>query len=185
MKQLSVLVLDDELRMRDEIEEFLSGKNFLIYKAGAPGLAFEILEKTSIDILILDVKLPEMDGLEVLKKVKQSYPDIEVIMISGHGDMDTVIEAMRHGAVDYLRKPFGPLDIQLAIERTEKYISLNSELRTTQNKLQVLRNQQSLISRELESKIEKEFLCDVDIRMPDNELGKKAMPGKPEIKVEK
>jgi DNA-binding NtrC family response regulator len=141
MKQLSVLVLDDELRMRDEIEEFLSGKNFLIYKAGAPGLAFEILERTAIDILILDVKLPEMDGLEVLKKVKQSYPDMEVIMISGHGDMNTVIEAMRFGAFDYFQKPFRLAEISHAIERTKRFILLNEKLKITEHKYDLLSNE--------------------------------------------
>jgi DNA-binding NtrC family response regulator len=141
MKQLSVLVLDDELRMRDEIEEFLSGKNFLIHKAGAPGLAFEILERTRVDILILDVKLPEMDGLEVLKKVKHAYPDMEVIMISGHGDMNTVIEAMRFGAFDYFQKPFRLAEISHAIERTKRFILLNEKLKITEHKYDLLSNE--------------------------------------------
>ncbi len=141
MKQLSVLVLDDEVRMRDEIEEFLSGQQYRIYKAGNPSSAFEILEVNNIDILILDVKLPEMDGLEVLQKVKQMHPGMEVIMISGHGDMSTVIEAMRHGAFDYFQKPFRLPEINHAIERTKRFILLNEKLKSTEHKFNILSNE--------------------------------------------
>ncbi len=141
MKNLSVLVLDDELRMRDEIEEFLSGQQYLIHKSGTPSAAFDILEKAPIDILILDVKLPEMDGLEVLKRVKKSHPDIEVIMISGHGDMNTVIEAMRHGAFDYFQKPFRLPEISHAIERTRRFILLSEKLKSTEYKFDLLSNE--------------------------------------------
>ena len=138
MKQLNILVLDDEPRMRDEIEEFLSGQKYVVYKAGLPSEALAILEKTPIDILILDVKLPEMDGIEVLKRVKESHPDLEVIMISGHGDIHTVIESMRFGAFDYFQKPFRLPEINHAIERTKRFIILNEKLKITEHKFDLL-----------------------------------------------
>jgi DNA-binding NtrC family response regulator len=138
MKTLRILVLDDELRMQDEIEEFLIGQQFIVHKAGTPSEAFTILDKTEIDILILDIKLPEMDGLEVLQKIKASHPDMEVIMISGHGDMNTVIEAMRYGAFDYFQKPFRLPEIKHAIERTRRFILLNEKLRKTEQKFNLL-----------------------------------------------
>jgi len=138
MKQLNILVLDDEPRMRDEIEEFLGGQNYMVYKAGSPSEAFKILEGTEVDILILDVKLPEMDGLEVLQKVKDSHPNMEVIMISGHGDMHTVIEAMRYGAFDYFQKPFRLPEINHAIERTGRFIKLSAKLKSTEHKFDIL-----------------------------------------------
>ena len=138
MKQMNILVLDDEVRMQDEIEEFLSGQHYNVYKAGTPSAAFKTLGHTPVDILILDIKLPEMDGLEVLKKVKQSHPEIEVIMITGHGDMQTVIEAMRHGASDYFQKPFRLPEINHAIERTKRYIMLSNELKSTTHKFDIL-----------------------------------------------
>lgn len=76
---------------------------------------------------------------------------MEVIMISGHGDMDTVIQAMRDGAIDYLRKPFRHIDIQLSIERTEKYLKLYKQFREMQD-------QHSLISTELERMIDRDFI---------------------------
>ncbi|MDY0077236.1 MAG: sigma-54 dependent transcriptional regulator [Bacteroidales bacterium] len=128
MEQISILVLDDEHRLRDELEEFLSRKNFLVHKAADPSEAFEILEKHKIDIAIVDIKLPQMSGLEVLQRIKESWPKTEVIMISGHGDMKSVIEAMRQGANDYFQKPFRLADIEHAIHRTERFISLSRQL---------------------------------------------------------
>ena len=79
-----------------------------------------------------------MGGLEVLQKVKVSHPDMEVIMISGHGDMNTVIEAMRYGAFDYFQKPFRLPEIKHAIERTRRFILLNEKLRSTEQKFNLL-----------------------------------------------
>ena len=99
MDSLNVLVLDDEQRVLDEIEEFLKNKDYLVYTATDANTAYEYLERISIDIAILDVKLPGVNGLDILEKIKSDWPDIEVIMISGHGDMNTVLKAMRKGAL--------------------------------------------------------------------------------------
>ena len=111
METLSVLIVDDEQRVLDEIEEFLSKKDYNVVTANRATDAYHILEKNVIDIIILDVKMPGVDGLEALQQIKTEYPNVEVIMISGHGDMDTVIEAMRKGAIDYFQKPFRLMDI--------------------------------------------------------------------------
>ncbi|MDD3568119.1 MAG: response regulator, partial [Bacteroidales bacterium] len=105
MESLSILILDDEKVFRDEIREFLENESFTVNAADKPSEAFKILEKLHVDVLILDLRLPEMDGFAVLEKVKQLYPHIEVIMITGHGDMDAVIQAMRMGAVEFFPKP--------------------------------------------------------------------------------
>ncbi|PLX02633.1 MAG: DNA-binding response regulator [Marinilabiliales bacterium] len=138
MKKLKILIVDDEVRLLQELEEFLGNKKFTVFKALKPSIAFDILEKNEIDILILDIKLPEMNGIDVLKKVKEQYPEIEVIMVSGHGDMTTVIEAMRFGATDYFPKPFRLLDINNAIARTKRFIELNNELKDTKSTLSIL-----------------------------------------------
>lgn len=149
--QLRILVLDDEKRVTDELHEFLARKKFKAYCANHPNDAFALLEEIDIDILILDVKMPGINGIEVLKRVKEDYPSIEVIMISGHGDIDVVIESMRYGAADFIQKPFGHFEVQIAIERTQKYIGI-------QSKLHQIENQKSLISRELETQIERTFI---------------------------
>jgi len=129
MKEISILVLDDEKVFRKEIKEFLDGEGFSVLTAERPSEAFSILSENQIDILILDLRLPEMDGLQVLTKVKEEYPDIEVIMITGHGDMDAVINAMRLGAIEFFPKPFRLLDMRAAIQRTKRYIALHEQLK--------------------------------------------------------
>lgn len=133
--KINILIVDDEPRVADEIEEFLLTKKYNVWKAGLPSKAFKILSNTIINIVILDIKLPEMDGIEVLEKIKAEYPDIEVIMISGHGDMDTVIQAMRKGASDYFAKPFRLFEINNAITRTQRYLELNKKLKTAERKV--------------------------------------------------
>lgn len=129
MESLSILILDDEKVFRDEIREFLENDSFTVFAAGKPSEAFRILENEDIDILILDLRLPEMDGFAVLEKVKELYPHIEVIMITGHGDMDAVIQAMRLGAVEFFPKPFRLLDMKAAIKRTRRFIDLSHRLK--------------------------------------------------------
>jgi DNA-binding NtrC family response regulator len=146
MEKLKILVVDDEIRVRDEIAEFLMENKYEVFKAGLPSEAFSILKQNDIDLVILDIKLPEMDGLSALKIIKENYPNIEVIMISGHGDMGSVIEAMRKDAADFFPKPFRLLDINLAIQRTTRYINLNT-------KYKELEKSYSLISKEIQKNI--------------------------------
>ncbi len=146
MSTLNILVLDDEKVFRDEIKEFLETDNFIVSLAAKPSAAFEILKETEIDLIILDLKLPEMDGLTVLQKVKEIYPEVEVIMITGHGDMDAVIQAMRYGAVEFFPKPFRLLDMKAAIQRTKRYISLS-------NRYKEVEHSYALISKELRESV--------------------------------
>jgi len=151
MNELNVLILDDERKIADKVSSYLVKQGYHAQSAYSPGRAIKILKHDPIDILISDVLMPEMNGLDLLKKIKSLYPHVEVIMITGHGDMDMVIEAMHLGAVDFIKKPFSFLDIQLAIERTGKYLRL-------QNQLQMVENRSSLISRDLENRTEKNFI---------------------------
>jgi DNA-binding NtrC family response regulator len=151
MNKLNVLVLDDEKRFTEELNEFLQNSGFQTYEANTGAQGLSILKKQSIDLLILDVRLPGVNGLDILKEVKAKYPNMEVIVISAHGDMDTVIKSMRLGAIDYLRKPFRHIDIRIAIERTEKFLLL-------QRKLKQMEDKNSLISKNLEERIERHFI---------------------------
>ncbi len=129
MQDLSILVLDDEKAIRVEIIEFLNEEGYTLFEADRPSVAFTMLEEIKIDILILDLQLPEMDGLSVLRRVKEDYPSMEVIMITGHGDMDAVIQAMRLGAMEFFTKPFRLLDMKVAIQRSRRFVALNSQLK--------------------------------------------------------
>lgn len=138
MESLRILILDDEKIFRDEIREFLENDSFTVFSAGLPSEAFEILDKNEVDILILDLRLPEMDGFTILEKVKKKFPHIEVIMITGHGDMDAVIKAMRLGAMEFFPKPFRLLDIKAAIKRTRRFIDLTHQLKEINQSYQLV-----------------------------------------------
>jgi DNA-binding NtrC family response regulator len=151
MKPLQILILDDETSILDRLGRFLRNEGYTVHTTSDPVKAFQVIAKEKIDMLFCDIMMPQSNGLDVLKKVKEIDPELEVIMISAYGDMDTVIQAMRSGAVDFIRKPFGLAEVELAIERTSKYIQLQSRLKSSED-------HRSLISRQLESMIEKEFI---------------------------
>jgi DNA-binding NtrC family response regulator len=151
MNKLNVLIIDDEKRFTEELTEFLQESGFHAFEANTGTEGYSILKKQTIDLLVLDVRLPGVNGLDILKDVKVKYPNMEVIIVSAHGDMDTVIKAMRLGAIDYLRKPFRHIDIRIAIERTQKFLLLQREIK-------ILEEKNSLISKNLEQRIERHFI---------------------------
>jgi len=113
----TALIVDDEKRITFELQEFFEINDYQTFRAHSITEEKEILKNHHIDILIQDIRLGDGSGLDILIEVKEQFPEIDVIVISGHGDMDTVIEAMRLGATDYLKKPFTHNDLLIAIER--------------------------------------------------------------------
>ena len=132
-QNLNILIIDD-----DPVYRRLSGSilkdRFNVYTADRPSAGFDVLKAQKIDFVICDYRMPEMDGLDVLERIKTSYPNVELIMISDSGNMDTVIEALRRGATDYFKKPFSPADIWLSIERSLKYSKLKQSYNAEKNK---------------------------------------------------
>ncbi len=137
-KKLSILIVDDEQRLVDEISEFLKSKKFNVFFANHPDKALELTKNHLPDIVILDIRLPGRSGLDVLGDIKKINPLSEVIMISGHGDMNTVIEAMRRGAIDYFAQPFRLPDVYKAIVRTQRFIQISNELKLVRSNRDVL-----------------------------------------------
>jgi len=138
MNDISILVVDDEQGYREEICEYLQNHGFISFAAERPDQALRLLKSQTVDIAILDLSLPGMDGIELMREIHTLDPDTGVIMISGHGDMESVISAMREGALDFFPKPFKLLDIRCAIERTRKYIELQNRLEDAQTQCQNL-----------------------------------------------
>lgn len=149
--QLKVLVIDDEINFTEEIEEFLQNQGYVSFTANTVQKGRHILRTHDIDLLILDVRLKGANGLEFLQEIKQTFPKVEVIIVSAHGDMDTVVTALRNGAIDYLKKPFRHADIQIAIQRTQKFLNLQRVIKTMEAK-------NSLISKSLQEKIKRDFV---------------------------
>ena len=145
--KLQILILDDDPGIRQDLSGFFAERGATVFEAGLPSDALAILEQKEIDVAIVDLKLPEMDGLEVLTRIQSAWPDIEVIMITGHGDTRSIVEAMRLGAFDFFTKPFRLLDLQAAIERTQKFLALQQRLKTVEFNY-------TLVMRELQQKLQ-------------------------------
>lgn len=124
-----VLIVDDELLMRNFLAETLRRKNFEIYIAENGKKALELLKEHSFDLVITDMKMPDLTGIEVLKKVKELSPQTLVVIITAFGSIENAVEAMRFGAFNYLLKPFSPDSIEALIEKAAEHLSLIEENR--------------------------------------------------------
>jgi len=115
--QARILVIDDDESMRDSCRQALARKASRVEVAedGLSGL--EILKKEAFDLVILDLKMPGLSGMEVLNRIKQEYPDVVVVVITGYATVESAVEAMRHGAYDFLPKPFTPESLRVIVER--------------------------------------------------------------------
>jgi len=115
------MLVDDETQFVEITEKRLSARNVKIVTAASAEECLETLSAhETLDVIVLDMKMPGMDGLEALKKIKRDFPLIEVIMLTGHGTMDTAISAMKKGAFDFLVKPFNIDELLLNIEAATK-----------------------------------------------------------------
>ena len=101
----NVLVVDDEKALVGMIVDTLKEVNENAYGAFSGEECLEVLEKQSIDVIVLDIKMPGMDGVQTLKEVNARFPLVEVIMLTGHGTIETSVECMKMGAFDYILKP--------------------------------------------------------------------------------
>lgn len=100
-----VMLVDDEIEFIQTLVKRLKKRNLEASCAGSGEEALAALEKTPADVVVLDVKMPGMGGIDVLREIKSRHPMVEVIMLTGHADVDVAIEGMELGAFDYLMKP--------------------------------------------------------------------------------
>lgn len=132
-----ILVIDDEESMRNFMEIMLSKEGYSVETAGSGKKGLGLIKDTDYDLVIADLNMPEMDGIEVLKEVKKSKLDQDLIVMTAYASVDTAIEAMKQGAVDYITKPFKVDEIKIAIEKCINSRQLkveNSSLKQRLNK---------------------------------------------------
>lgn len=132
---LSLLIVDDEHWIRDSCKEVAEDMRFKVFTAESAVAAVRQLEHHPIDVVLLDIKLPGPDGLELLMKIKQQQPETEVIMITGHATVDSVRAAMKSGAYDYLCKPFNIEELKTLLERVTEHLRFALENRMTREHL--------------------------------------------------
>jgi len=102
---MKILVIDDEKNIRRTLTDILEDEGYNVLSASSGEEGLQVLARENIDLLLLDVKLPGMDGIEVLKKVRKDFPSLDVIMISGHSTIKTAVQAVQMGAYNFLEKP--------------------------------------------------------------------------------
>jgi two-component system NtrC family response regulator len=135
MDNAQILVVDDELIVCRSVKKILEkdGHNIAMAQRGRDAL--DLVDNKPFDMLIVDLKMPEMDGIEVLTRVKEKYPDIMVIMITGYATVETAVKAMKMGAFDYIPKPFSPDELSITVEKALETSRLRNENSTLKRQL--------------------------------------------------
>ncbi len=121
MTQIKILIVDDEMIMRESLAGWLERDGYDARVAESGETALEMLKNERFDVVFMDIKMDGMSGLEALPLIKESDPDVEVVMITAYGSIATAIKAMKNGAFDYLLKPFDPDELGILIEKIVKH----------------------------------------------------------------
>ncbi|MEL1136039.1 sigma-54 dependent transcriptional regulator [Desulfitobacterium sp. THU1] len=118
MKRIQkVLILDDQDALREIIAKRLKRKGYEVIQAGTAAEGLALIEDTLFDTILLDIKLPDGDGLNLLPQIKALQPDLQVVMLTGHGTIESAIDAMKLGAYDYLTKPCNLSELELTLQK--------------------------------------------------------------------
>jgi two-component system nitrogen regulation response regulator NtrX len=131
----TILLIDDEASIRRTLKEILEFEKYEVLEAPDGFSAIDIFKKSSVDIVLLDIKMPKMDGLEVLDFLQEINPEVPVIMISGHGNIDTAVEAVKKGAFDYISKPPDLNRLLITLRNAQERHSLVVETKSLKRKI--------------------------------------------------
>lgn len=127
-----VLAVDDEEVVCESIRRVLTGEGYEVRTTSSPKEGVELLKRERFDLLLLDIKMPEMDGIEVLRRARDVSPETEVLIVTGYATIDTAVEAIKLGAFDYLEKPVSPPQLLVATARAlerKHLVDLTARLR--------------------------------------------------------
>jgi DNA-binding NtrC family response regulator len=125
--KMNIMIVDDEKIVRESLFHWFTKLGHTAEKATSGLEALEILGKNPFDVLFVDIRMPEMNGIELLEKVKAEYPETVVIIITAYGSIESAVKAMQLGASDYLLKPFKPDYLSLVMEKVGQQVRLSSE----------------------------------------------------------
>src|SRR3954466_214787 len=132
---LNLLIVDDERAIREACREVAHSLGFNAYVADSAEHAYRQLDAQSIDVVLLDLKLPGAGGLEALHQIRERRPDSVVIVVTGYGTVQSAVQAMKNGAYDYVTKPFSMDELKLLLDRVGSHLKLKSENRLLREKV--------------------------------------------------
>ncbi len=144
-KKISILIVDDEESVRDSLYNWFIEDDYRVECAENAKKALSILESDNFDIILADIKMPGMDGLEMLRRIKSLRKESIVIVMTAFATVDTAVQALKDGAFDYVTKPFDPDDLSHLIRNASKQISLTEENEILKDKVVSLENVEDLI----------------------------------------
>ncbi len=122
-----ILIVDDEKAIRFSLRGILNDEGYRVVEAESGEEGLRLAQEHQPDLVFLDIWLPGMDGMDVLDRLRQTFPDLAVIMISGHGNIETAVQAMQKGAFDFIEKPFSLDASLLAVKKAFDYMTLKRE----------------------------------------------------------
>jgi DNA-binding NtrC family response regulator len=158
-KKISILIVDDEESVRESLYSWFMEDGYHVECAENAKKALLMLENENFDIILADIKMPGMDGLEMLRRIKLLKTDSIVIVITAFATVDTAVQALKDGAFDYITKPFDPDDLSHLIRNASKQISLSEENENLRKKVVSLENVEDLIGN---SEVMKKVLRDIE-----------------------
>ncbi len=136
--QQTILLVDDEEGIRNVLKITLAHAGFKVVLAPDGDKGLVLFEQERPDIVITDIKMPGIDGIELLRRIKQINPETEVIMITGHGDMDLAVKSLQYEAADFITKPIDSEEIEIAVAKAVDRISINTRIQTYMDDLEIL-----------------------------------------------
>ncbi|MBN2859352.1 MAG: sigma-54-dependent Fis family transcriptional regulator [Sphaerochaetaceae bacterium] len=139
----TILVADDEKNIRNGLSLALEDEGYNVFTAENGEQAWSLLTREEIDLLITDLRMPKVSGNELLKKVSGAYPTMPVVILTGHGTIESAVEAMRNGAVDFLTKPLNLDRLYVLLKRAFSNLELSDQNRQLKSELERLRKESS------------------------------------------
>ena len=132
---LNLLIVDDERAIREVCREVAQSLGFNTAVADSAEHAYRLLDTHNIDVVLLDLKLPGVGGLEALHQIGERKPDAVIVVVTGYGTVQSAVQAMKNGAYDYVTKPFSMEELKLLLERVSGQLKLKTENRTLREKI--------------------------------------------------
>lgn len=169
-----ILVVDDEDTMRRSLAEILRLDGYHVQVAASGVAAIDALQDGTFDLMLLDLKMPGMDGVEVMRRAVKLSPETMIVMLTAHGSLESAIEALRHEAFDYLLKPASPEQIRTSVEgalaRREEVVRKRSIINLLESSLQDLKSSESRPIRTGNDKSNVEIVNGVTVDLSRREL---------------